>query len=53
MSNAKELDTKKLNAMKAKILLAEKQNLNTREKNTDQMIEKIRMIIRDEANKTY
>ena len=49
MSNEKELNEKKLNAMKYKILKAEQENLKTREKNTDQMVELIRRIITDES----
>ena len=39
--------------MKYKILKAEQENLKTREKNTDQMVESIRRIISDEAKKNY
>ena len=53
MSNEKELNEKKLNAMKFKILKAEQENLKTREKNTDQMVELIRRIITDESKKNY
>ena len=53
MSNDKELNEKKLNAMKYKILKAEQENLKTREKNTDQMVELIRRIITDESKKNY
>ncbi len=53
MSNEKELNEKKLNAMKYKILKAEQENLKTREKNTDQMVELIRRIITDESKKNY
>lgn len=53
MSNEKELNEKKLNAMKYKILKAEQENLKTREKNTDQMVELIRRIITDESKKIY
>lgn len=44
---------KRLNAMKYKILLLEKQNLKTRERTKDQMIEMIRKIIIAEAKKNY
>lgn len=50
MSDASE---KKLNAMKVKILEAERENLKTREKTNDQMIELIRRIIKDESKKNY
>lgn len=53
MSNEKELNEKKLNAMKYKILKAEQENLKTREENTDQMVELIRRIITDESKKNY
>lgn len=53
MSNEKELNEKKLNAMKYKILKAEQENLKTREKTTDQMVELIRRIITDESKKNY
>ncbi len=53
MSNEKEINEKKLNAMKYKILKAEQENLKTREKNTDQMVELIRRIITDESKKNY
>ena len=53
MSSEKELNEKKLNAMKYKILKAEQENLKTREKNTDQMVELIRRIITDESKKNY
>ncbi len=53
MSNEQELQEKRLNAMKFKILKAEQENLKTREKNTDQMVELIRRIIMDEAKKNY
>ena len=53
MSNEKELNEKKLNAMKYKILKAEQENLKTREKNTDLMVELTRRIITDESKKNY
>ena len=53
MSTEKELNEKKLNTMKYKILKAEQENLKTREKNTDQMVELIRRIITDESKKNY
>lgn len=53
MSNEKEINEKKLNAMKYIILKAEQENLKTREKNTDQMVELIRRIITDESKKNY
>ena len=53
MSNEQEIQERRLNAMKYKILKAEQENLKTREKNTDQMVETIRRIIMDEAKKNY
>lgn len=50
MSDARE---KKLNAMKVKILKVERENLKTREKTNDQMVELIRRIIKDESKKNY
>ena len=53
MSNEQDVQEKRLNAMKYKILKAEQENLTTREKTTDQMVETIRRIIMDEAKKNY
>ena len=53
MSNELNAREKKLNAMKFKILKTEQENLKTREKTTDQMVETIRRIINDEAKKNY
>lgn len=53
MSNEQDVQEKRLNAMKHKILKAEQENLKTREKTTDQMVETIRRIIMDEAKKNY
>ena len=53
MSNEQDAQEKRLNAMKYKILKAEQENLKTREKTTDQMVETIRRIIMDEAKKNY
>lgn len=53
MSNEQGAREKRLNAMKYKILKAEQENLKTREKPTDQMVEAIRRIINDEAKKNY
>lgn len=53
MSNEHDVQEKRLNAMKYKILKAEQENLKTREKNTEQMVETIRRIITDEAKKNY
>ena len=57
MSNDQEVkqdvNDKRLNAMKYKILKVEQENLKTREKTNDQMVEIIRRIITDESNKNY
>ena len=53
MSNEQELREKRLNAMKYKILRVEQENLKTREKTTEQMVDTIRRIINDEARKNY
>lgn len=53
MSNEQETQDKRLNAMKYKILKLEQENLKTREKTTEQMVEAIRRIITDEAKKNY
>lgn len=53
MSNEMQISEKKLNAMKYKILKAEQENLKTREKTNEQMVELIRRIITDEAKKNY
>lgn len=51
MSNEKGIDPKKLNAMK--ILKAEQENLRTKDKTTDQMVDHIRKIITTEAKKGF
>ena len=53
MSNEQDVREKRLNAMKFKILKAEQENLKTREKTTEQMVETIRRTINDEAKKNY
>lgn len=53
MSNEKGIDPKKLNAMKMKILRAEQENLRTKDKTTDAMVEHIRKIIASEAKKGF
>lgn len=53
MSNEQETKDKRLNAMKFKILKAEQENLKTREKTNEQMVDTIRRIITDEAKKNY
>ena len=53
MSKDGEIETKKLNAMKVKILQAEQDNLRTREKTSEAMVEEIRKIIRTEVQRNY
>ncbi len=53
MSNEQEVNEKRLNAMKYKILKAEQENLKTREKTNEQMVDTIRRIITDESKKNY
>lgn len=53
MSNENEIDIKKLNEMKVKILRAEQANLRTREKTTDEMVDHIRKIIASVAKKGF
>lgn len=53
MSNENGIDPKKLNAMKIKILKAEQDNLRTKDKTTDEMVEHIRRIITSEAKKGF
>ncbi|MHB8170944.1 MAG: hypothetical protein ACYDG6_05320 [Thermincolia bacterium] len=47
------INEKKLNQMKLNILKAERENLKTREKTNDEMVETIRKIITDEIKKSY
>ena len=51
--NQDTLKEKKLNQMKVAILKAEQDNLKTREKSNDAMIDTIRKIIVEEVKKTY
>ena len=51
--SGQDVQDRRLNAMKYKILKAEQDNLKTREKTTEQMVETIRRIIMDEARRTY
>ena len=48
-----DVNTKKLNRMKVEILKVEQENLKTREKTNDEMVETIRKIISDEIKKNY
>lgn len=52
-SEKKTLDQKRLNSMKVNILRLEQENLKTREKTNDEMVEAIRKIISDEIKKNY
>jgi len=52
-SQSTELNEKKLNHMKYEILKAEEENLKTRERTNDAMVDLIRRIISDEAKKTF
>ncbi len=47
------LNSKKLDRMKVSILEIEQQNLKTREKSNDAMVDAIRKIVIDEVNKSY
>lgn len=49
----KILDEKRLNSMKVNILRLEQENLKTREKTNDEMVEAIRKIISDDIKKNY
>ena len=49
----KLLNEKYLTAMKVNILELEKENLKTRDKTNDEMVEAIRKIISDELKKNY
>ena len=51
--NMTELNEKKLNSMKVRILKAEQENQKTHDKTTDAMVETIRRIITEEAKKNY
>ena len=48
-----DLNEKKLNQMKVTILKAEQDNLKTRERPNDEMVDVIRKIIVEEVKKTY
>lgn len=47
------LNSKKLDRMKVSILEIEQQNLKTKEKSNDAMVDTVRKIIIDEVNKSY
>ena len=51
--NETKIDEKKLNRMKLNIIRLEQENLKTKEKPNDEMIEAIRKIIEDEVRKNY
>ena len=48
-----ELNTKKLDQMKVEILKVERDNLKTREKSNEAMVETIKKIIVNETRKKY
>lgn len=47
------LNSKKLDRMKVSILEIEQQNLKTKDKSNDAMVDAVRKIIIDEVNKSY
>lgn len=47
------INEKKLNRMKFNILKVERENLKTRERTNEEMVETIRKIIQDEVKKNY
>ncbi|MBR1579026.1 MAG: hypothetical protein IJ668_00780 [Selenomonadaceae bacterium] len=51
MSDGIKLDENKIKVITLRILEAEQDNLRTREKNDDAMVEKIRRMLIDEVNK--
>ena len=53
MNDTYELDEKKINMMKIRIISLERENLKTQEKTHEQMADKIRGIIAEEIRKTY
>ena len=48
-----DLNEKKLNQMKVDILKVEQDNLKTREKSTDTMVDAVRKIIENEVKKSF
>lgn len=48
-----QINEKKLKRMKIAILEAEEENLKTRERSSEAMVELVRRIITDEVKKTY
>ncbi len=53
MNEKHQLDEKKLNMIKIRVLALERENLKTQEKTNEQMADKIRSIITEEVKKTY
>ena len=47
------IDEKRFNSMKLKIIKAEQENLRTKDRTPEDMIELIRRIIIDETNRNY
>lgn len=48
-----EIDKKKLEIMKLKIIREEKQNVKTKDKRRDEMVDKLREIIMEEVKTKY
>lgn len=53
MNDKKELDEKKLNMIKLRILSEERKNIKTQDKTPIQMADILRNIITEEVNKSY
>ena len=53
MNDERELDQKKLNMIKLRILSEERKNIKTQDKTPIQMADIVRSIIADEVNKSY
>lgn len=53
INNESEIDEKKLNRMKTRVLLVEKNNISTNARTDSQMIDVIKQIIIEEAKKCY
>ena len=52
-SNNTDINEKRLETMKKRIIEEVKQNINTKSKTDKEMVEKIRILIIEEANKNY
>lgn len=53
LSNTIEINEKALETMKKRIIEEVKQNINTKSKTDKEMVDKIRNLIIEEANKNY